>query len=373
MSGLPRESAMLGGPVAIAVFGMGLGESILLRFQEEGNIQWAVIDSARKKVDGTAINPALEVLKAAGASPDLVVLTHPHRDHTKGMADLVRRAAPGALIGCVEPLMEEETELTAIVADDDRRANDVGQTILAHAAMSTAWREATARRLVVEAEANPFEFCGWEISVLHPPRRLAEAAAEVMRLGKTPNLNNVSAALLLRRDSVSFLLAGDGEKTAWDDIRERIAPDHLRESHPLKVPHHGSMPALQPVVVDPAQPTSREQVVTPFPMSGTLPKLGPEGGAERLVQAGGSLRLTAMPVSALPKKQSLTLQEARSALQQEFFADDDEEIMITPLNPKETAIFDEGERDPRECWVVLEIDSAGTVTARMGAHAVRLS
>ncbi len=357
----------------MAVFGMGLGESILLRFHTGDEVLWAVVDSARKKVKGATINPALEVLKGAGAFPRLVVLTHPHRDHAKGMADLVRRAAPGALVGCVEPLMEQEDELSAIQLDDDRLANDIGQTTLAHAAISTAWREARALRLVVEAEAEPFEFCGWEITVLHPPRALAEAAAEAMRQRKEPNLNNVSAILSLTRGSVSFLLAGDGEKAAWDDVEARIDPAHLRDVHPLKVPHHGSVPALHSVVVDPARPSSRDQVVTPFPMSGTLPKLGPQGGAERLIEAGGSLRLTAMPVAALPKKQSLSLPEARSALQHGSFAGDDEEIPTTALRPQETAVFEAGERDPRECWVVLEVDSSGIVTAELGAHAVSLS
>jgi beta-lactamase superfamily II metal-dependent hydrolase len=357
----------------MTVFGMGLGESILLRFHTNDEVQWAVVDSARKKVKGVTINPALEVLKTAGAFPSLVVFTHPHRDHAKGMADLVRRALPGARVGCVEPLMEDEDELSAIVLDDDRLANDVGQTTLAHAAICTAWREAQAQRLVLQAEAEPFEFCGWEVTVLHPPRALAEEAAEAMRQGREPNLNNVSAILSLTRESVSFLLAGDGEEAAWDDVEARIDPAHLRDAHPLKVPHHGSVPALHPVVVDRGRPTAREQVVTPFPMSGTLPTLGPGGGAERLIQAGGSLRLTAMPVSALPKKQSLSLAEARSALQHDSFAGDDEEIPITALRPEETAVFEAGERDPRECWVVLEVDSSGIVTAELGAHAVTLS
>lgn len=357
----------------MAVFGMGLGESILLRFQTGDEVLWAVVDSARKKVKGATINPALEVLKTAGAFPSLVVLTHPHRDHAKGMADLVRRAAPGARVGCVEPLMEQEDELSAIQLDDDRLANDIGQTTLAHAAISTAWREAQGSRLAVEAEAEPFEFCGWEITVLHPPRALAEEAAEAMRQGQEPNLNNVSAILSLARGTLSFLLAGDGEEAAWDDVEARIDPAHLRDAHPLKVPHHGSVPALHPVVVDPERPSSREQVVTPFPMSGTLPKLGPQGGAERLIEAGGSLRLTAMPVGALPRKQSLRLSEARSALQQGSFAGDDEEIPTTALRPEETDVFEAGERDPSECWVLLGVDSVGIVTAGMGAHAVSLS
>jgi len=96
-------------------------------------------------------------------------------------------------------------------------------------------------------------------------------------------------------------------------------------------------------------------------------------GGGLMIQAGGSLRLTAMPVSALPKKQSLSLAEARSALQQDSFAGDDEEIPTTALRPEETAVFEAGERDPRECWVVLEVDPSGIVTAELGAHAVTVS
>lgn len=360
-------------PLALAVFGMGLGESILLRFETDGEVRWAVVDSARKKLKDGSVNPALEVLRSAGAHPSLVVLTHPHRDHSKGMADLVRRAAPGARVGCVEPLMEDKDELTAMVLNDDRLANDIGQATLAHAAIFTAWREGRAQRLAVETEAQRFDFCGWEVAVLHPPRALTKQASDDVRQGGNPNLNDISAALSVTRGQVTFLLAGDGERATWENVEAHIDPGHLRGAHPLKVPHHGSLPALHPVMVDPTRPEAREQAVTPFPMSGTLPRLDPHGGAERLIDAGGSLRLTAMPVAALPKEQSVTLAEARAALQPSAFAGDDAEIQTIALRPNETPRFDEGERDPRECWVLLGVAPDGTVAAELGTHAVSLS
>jgi len=373
VSGLPLETKMSGGPAALATFGMGLGESILLRFDDGGETRWGVIDSARKRVNGISVNPALEVLKAAGAHPSLVVLTHPHRDHAKGMADIVLRAGPDALVGCVVPLMEEEDELAAIVAEDDSVANGIGQTAVAHAAISTVWRDGRARRLNVEVEAEPFDCCGWEVTVLHPSRERAIDTGAALREGAEPNLNNVSAALTFTRGETSFLLAGDGEQEAWDDVKQRLGPGHLRDKNPLKVPHHGSVPALHAVVVDPSQPSDREQVVTPFPSSGTLPRLEPDAGVDRLVSAGGSLRLTAMPVAALPKQPDLSVAEARTALQVGVFGDDDLEIPTIALAPDESSFFEEGDRDPRECWVVLRLADDGTIDAELGSHALTIS
>jgi beta-lactamase superfamily II metal-dependent hydrolase len=373
MTGLPTQQAMAAAPLAIAVFGMGLGESVLLRFETDDGPEWAVVDSARKKADGVSVNPALEVLRAAGARPAVVILTHPHHDHAKGMADLVRRAAPGARIGCVEPLMEDEEELKAILLDDDRLANDVGQTTTAHAAISTAWRQGDARRLTLEAEADNFDLFGWTVDVLHPPRAGAEQAAEEARNNGDPNLNNVSVALTLTRDRVSLLLAGDGEKDAWDDVSARLGGRHLRASHPLKVPHHGSRAALQAIVVDPTDPVEREQVVTPFPGSGRLPRFGPGEGAERLIQAGGSIRLTAMPASLVPTTSSVSLAQALEAMPVGSFAGEDDEIPTVRLRPPGTPAFGAAERDPRECWVLLGVEPGGGVVVGLGDHAVTVA
>jgi beta-lactamase superfamily II metal-dependent hydrolase len=377
VTGLPTADQLAGQPLSMLVFGMGLGESVLLRFEDAGATRWAVIDSARKKWRAKTINPALELLKRLGARPDVVVLTHPHRDHAKGMADLVRLAKPGALVGCVEPLMERSDELDAIALDDDRLANDIGQTVLAHAAIRSAWREARARKMSVLVEAGPFDLCGWQAEVLNPTEARAQVVGQAMSEGREPNLNEVSVALTLRRAGVTLLLAGDGERDAWSEVAARLHPDHLRDTHPVKVPHHGSFAALQPVVVDANQPSQRELVVTPFPQSGTLPRFGAGEGASILVRAGGSFLLTAMPVSVTPARQQVSLAEAAIAVQPRPFAEDDNEISTVPLAPdltlEPTAAFQAGDRDPSECWVLCGVASDGTITTEIGLHALRVT
>src|SRR6266404_895500 len=247
---------------------MGLGESILLRVDGEDGPHWGVIDSARRIHEGKDVNPALETMVACEAYPELVVLTHPHLDHTKGMADIVRRAASGAVVTCVEALMEPSDHLEAISDADDRNANDVSQSIVAHAAMHNAWRKARARRWPLHQGADPLRLGQWQLEILHPSEPEIEAVVDQLQAGGTPNLNDVSAALLIKGDGIRVVLAADGERAAWQAVESRITPEHLRAVQPIKVPHHGSLEAIHPVLIDPDRPSvGREQVVTPFPQS----------------------------------------------------------------------------------------------------------
>lgn len=351
---------------------MGFGESLLIRAEGDEHPHWAIVDSARRMHQGKEVNPALETMVACEAYPELVVLTHPHLDHTKGMADVVRRASPGAVVTCIEALMEPSDHLAAIFDADDRSANDVGQTIVAHAAMYDAWRKGRARRWPLHQEADPMTLGGWRLEILHPSEPEIQAVVDELQAGGEPNLNDVSAALLVERDSVRVVLAADGEHAAWQAVESRITPEHFRAVQPLKVPHHGSLHALHPVLIDPGRPShGREQVVTPFPQSGRLPRFEAGQGVEQLLTSVGALHLTAMPLDLLPKLLPISLGDVQSTLEPVNFAGDDD-LRLHRQRPPASASLGSGRRDPRECWVLLGIEANGDITVSHGAHAVHL-
>jgi len=351
---------------------MGLGESILLRAEGSEGAHWAVVDSARRIHAGRSINPALDTLVSCDARPELVVLTHPHRDHTKGMADIVRRARPGAVVTCVERLMEPSDELAGVSDPDDRNATDTGQSVLAHAAIQYAWRKGQARRWPLHQGAPPMVLGDWRLEILHPSEDEVEAAAAELEVGSTPSLNNVSAALLVRRGELRVVLGADGEHAAWEAVRSRIAPEHLRDVRPVKVPHHGSLEAIHPVLSDASRPSSgREQALTPFPQSGRLPRFEPGQGAETLLTAGCALHLTAMPRDLLPTSSPVTLPVVQAAVKPVAFAGDDD-LLVNHQRPVGHGSLVAGRRDPEECWVLLGIHTDGDVELTHGAHAVKL-
>ncbi len=369
---LPSPHQLSARPLSVVIFGMGIGESILLRAEDEEGPHWAVIDSARRVYSGRGVNPALETLVACEAYPELVVLTHPHRDHTKGMADIVRRAAAGAVVTCIERLMEPSEHLQAVLDADDRNANDVGQAILAHAAIHDAWRTQRGRRWPLHVGAAPLALGSWRLRILHPSQPEIEAVVSEVSRGGDPNLNNVSAALLLERPPVQVLLAADGEQAAWESVQSRITPEHFRSIKSVKVPHHGSLGAIHPLITDPARPSAnREQVATPFLQSGRLPRFDPGQGVEQLLASGGALHLTAMPYDLVPTELPIQLSEARAATEPVEFAGDSA-VQIRRQRPPDHASLRSEVRDPGECWVLLGIDLTGAITVTHGSHAVHL-
>jgi beta-lactamase superfamily II metal-dependent hydrolase len=370
--GLPTPEQVAAAPFSLVVFGMGLGESILVRVEEADGAKWAVIDSARRVHNKVAINPALDTLVACDAHPDLVVLTHPHLDHTKGMADIVRRAAHGAIVACIEQLMEPADDLEALAEADDRLATDVAQSVATHAAMQQAWRKGIARRWPLEQEADPIMLGQWRIGILHPARAEIEAVAAEIAAGGDPNLNNVSAAFVVERGDTRLVLGADGEHAAWEAVQSRIDPDNLRKARPLKVPHHASRAAQHPVLTDAADPhAGREQVATPFPQSGRLPRFEPGQGADLLISAAGALHLTALPLDLLPTASPVTLSDVRTATEPVDFAGDPG-LVVHRQAPPGSASLSRGRRDPRECWVMFGLGTDTKITVTHGAHAIRL-
>jgi Metallo-beta-lactamase superfamily len=192
----------------VFLFGPGLGESIMVRVPPD---HWAVIDSLRRHVATGERNPALQLLERFDASPEVVVLTHPHLDHADGLPSLLARRRPGALVGCA---------LHFIDVDRDRESPDAeavwqtGAAALALSAIADVWEREPAARLVLRS--------GMEFPV-------GPATAEVLfpiSSGPSPiqdgyDLNRLSSPMLIRWEEASILL---GARSAVS----RVASDCAR-------------------------------------------------------------------------------------------------------------------------------------------------
>ena len=371
MNLLPSPEQVAATPLGIVVFGPGFGESIVLRAESPDGVAWGVVDSARRDRRGTSVNPARQLLRRCGVRPDMVVLTHPHADHSGGFAALVDDAGPEATVGCVEPLMEELAPFPPERDPDDVRGQRQSQTRLAHLAIQQSWQKGSHRwAMLVGGESRTLG--DWTLAVLNPALAELNAAVAARRAGASPNLNDLSAALLLARGDVRIVLAADCAWDAWVNVESRLSPEHLRATRPVKVPHHGSKEAIHPVLIDSSNLTpGRDQVVTPFPRSGRLPRFEPDQGADRLLQSAGDLLLTALPVDLVPTAESTTIGEVRAALTSEDFGGDPD-FPVRDERPPSKAALESAERDPRAAWVLLGVHDDGTIDALRGPHAVRL-
>lgn len=369
---LPTPAELAASPLSIVVFGPGFGESIVLRVADGQSARWAVIDSARRQTHAGSVNPALELLVAHQAVPSLVLLTHPHADHTSGLSEIVALTQPGATVGCLEPMMSTPSPYAAGADPDDRTAVVRGQTHLAHQSIEEAWRRGVAR-WPLHSAAERFELADWTITVVSPAEQAIGAAIDGYAAGARVNLNDLSAALLIEREDASVVLGADAEQAAWHAVSLRLAPTDLLHARGVKVPHHGSTTGIHPVLIDiTSVKESRPLVATPFPSSGTLPRFDVGGGAEQLLRAAGALHLTSMPHELVAVAGAATLNDIRAALDTETFAGDS--VMTIELDePAGGTVLVSMPRDPHEAWVVLGVGHDGAVRIARGDHALTIT
>jgi competence protein ComEC len=138
----------------------------------------------------------------------LVVLTHYHADHVAGLAGVLRGRSVGAIetTGLEEPVDQAES----------------------------VRREAAARRIpvtrAVAGEERRTGALAWE--VLWPPADPAAVAAD--------GPNDASVTMLVRSAGLRFLLLGDLEPPAQQELLRSPAGARLAGVDVLKVAHHGS-------------------------------------------------------------------------------------------------------------------------------------
>ena len=250
----------------ISFFGPGHGECIVMHV---GGGRWVVVDSCVDTTDKVNPHPVAEKYLTAlgvdmGGDVDLIVASHWHADHIRGLGRLVGRC-PLASFSCAQAMIREEfivfaEEMASASASTDgakladfreaiRHLHDRGRPIRWAQAnrLIKAWNPSGALpgvpRCVVNAlSPSDLEYTAFiaEIAAARPtPTRPKRGAAAT-----SPNL--VSLVLHVQFGDMSVLLGADMEihhdpRRGWTAA---IAAGHeagLTPAHLLKVPHHGSV------------------------------------------------------------------------------------------------------------------------------------
>ncbi|MDH6490318.1 ComEC/Rec2 family competence protein [Streptomyces sp. SAI-127] len=185
----------------LAMCDVGQGDAMVLAAGEGSGV---VVDAGP---DPGLVDDCLRTLGITKVP--LVVLTHFHADHVAGLAGVLRGRSVGAIetTGLEEPLDQAEA----------------------------VRREAAARRIPVTRAVAGEERCTgaltWE--VLWPPAGPATVAA-------TGGPNDASVTMLVRSAGLRFLLLGDLEPPAQQELLRSPAGARLAGVDVLKVAHHGS-------------------------------------------------------------------------------------------------------------------------------------
>ena len=261
------------------LFGPGYGESIILHL---GGGDWVLVDSTLDK-DG---NPgSLQYLESIGLDPaksvELIVATHWHDDHIRGMEKMVKVCA-NAEFCCANALSNKEF-LAIIDALHHRHISEVGSGVREiHGVFSWLLQQSSK---TTYANANRLLFAqeSCEIWSLSPSDSVFQTflgsidnllPGEGQGKSRIPNLspNDAAVVLLVKVGDFAVLLGSDMERRGWLEILNNKARQSTKASV-FKVPHHGSENANEPDVWEQMLKSKPFAALTPWHRGGhTLPR-----------------------------------------------------------------------------------------------------
>ena len=250
--------------VEISIFGTGRGESILLHIPQEG---WIVVDSC---VDPISKQPvALEYLNSIGVDSSeeiqLVLATHWHDDHVKGISKIVSAAtkAKFAMSSC----LRSEEFFGLIKAYGDRKImaasgsgiDELLSILQAYISQKKHPIFATESKIIYRkdlqngAEARILCLSPSDYSLVQASQEFLDLFPDEIEGGKTlkrvfpkiGNINHTSVVLWVEVSGFVLLLGADMETVAnteygWKRIVDLETLPSGRSAHVFKIPHHGS-------------------------------------------------------------------------------------------------------------------------------------
>ncbi len=264
----------------VFVFGPGTGELVAVRAPPD---DWLVVDGCGAA--RTKYGPAL--LAHYRASPRLIALTHPHRDHAVGVADVVDAFTQGPAntwprIGLLWPTPRDRVNM------GDLQAYFAGGVVEdALSAIRDRWRRHPGSRWTLEV-GSATRLGEATISVASPEREAKRAAWKAWQRSGSYDPNQISTVLDISWNGHHVILGSD----LVEQPGRGWTVAHPRCGAPIatKVPHHGSTNALHASWIR----GGAHLAVTPF-ASSNLPRFDTTGGIARMLATVDTVHLTALP------------------------------------------------------------------------------
>jgi hypothetical protein len=264
----------------VLVFGPGTGELVAVRAPPG---DWLIIDGCG--VGRTKYGPAL--LEHYGATPRLIALTHPHRDHAVGVADVVDAFTQGPAnrwpkIGLLWPTPRDRVSMR------DLQAYFAGGVVEdALSGIRDRWRRHPASRWDLEVGSS-IQLGEASILVASPERLPRRDAWRAWQQGRSYDPNQIATVLDISWRGHHVILGSDLVEQpgrGWTAAQARC-----RSAVATKVPHHGSINAVHAswILGGP------HLAVTPF-ASSNLPRFNNAGGIARMLTTVDRVHLTALP------------------------------------------------------------------------------
>ena len=295
----------------ISVFGSGIGESVVVHLGEN---RWMVVDSFLNPDSKEPVS--LEYLKRIEVSPEniqLIVVSHWHDDHIKGIANVFDQAINAEI---VLSSAVQQGELKDLIAGAQHQpkcesaTEEIWEIIRSRADRNRLKKLHLAsdnKRIYFRNDTHPFEVWSLSPSSVAVAYALQQIARFLPREGEEPpgripgsTPNQASVVIWIKSGNQVAVLGGDLENekddaVGWKAIVASQARPKEKATY-FKIPHHGSKNAYEKSVWETMLTPNPWTVLTPM-RSSRLPT--PEG-ISLLKQHTNSL-WTAAPVQSPPK------------------------------------------------------------------------
>lgn len=296
-----------------------------------------IVDSCQ---DASGRPAALSYLEEIGVSPDkvsLIVATHWHDDHVRGLSEIVQTCTNAVF--CSSQVFTNSEFLAFLAAFNQTPPNDrfsSGSMELIRSLTLLRERKAVAkkaepdRRLYCTNVADGTEMEIWSLSPSDAclERFMAYIAANMPQKGVTKtrapaiHANETAVALLIKYGNHSVLLGADLEEThkGWTAILDSTGRPQQKSSL-FKVPHHGSQNGHLDGVW--------ENMLTPNPVT----ILTPYNRGSKLPTEADIARIAARSERAFTTRHLKKIRKpSRSALVEKMIKDT--AIQITPIDKR---------------------------------------
>jgi Metallo-beta-lactamase superfamily len=305
--------------IEISLFGPGYGESVVIHL---GVNQWVIVDSCRDPIT-RSIAP-LDYLARIGVDPSvsvrLVIATHWHDDHVRGLSDLVEACTTADFV-CASALTKSEfvTMVTRYEEGSAKTPSGSGvrelYQVLRHLTRTGRQVRFAAPNWLILRCPELSQAAGWgcEITTLSPSDKQlemfwAEVGSQVPEIGHTvrravaKSPNHLAIALWVSLGEQAILLGSDLEETAdtntgWSVIVQS-AERPQGAATAFKIPHHGSENGHSDDVWDQMVAKGAYALLSPF-TNGNV-RLPTNDDVSRIVDRAGKAYITARPQSRAP-------------------------------------------------------------------------
>lgn len=231
------------------------GDAIVLEDETHGQRHFAVIDSNMK---GDGDPPVLQKLRQLGAERlSFLLLTHPHRDHYRGLEKVLQayKSKIGAVFifplgdfvpSRIRSLSRQYMEIAKRQDDDEvsRAAEElVGILVFLYENMKDSVFQCVGEESKLLA---PEGFDETEIFTIAPPSRakghyFQQIVSGDPKIVEDIKLNDLSIGVLIRVAGAEIVLGGDVTFDNWQYHRRRNRhSDEVINASIVKIPHHGS-------------------------------------------------------------------------------------------------------------------------------------